>query len=116
MSSAAPTLQPNSMPCAPSTRAHDWPTRSEAAQAEREAGIASTRTRMPELKSQYLFTITLSVDALHDVGNGPLGTLHIDMLGKGAFEGPRLRGEILPGGMDMKTLRTDGAMQPNVRL
>ena len=71
---------------------------------------------MPELKSEYLFTITLAVDALHDVGSVPLGTLHIDMLGKGTFEGPRLRGEVLPGGMDMKTLRADGAMKPNVRL
>ena len=71
---------------------------------------------MPELKSEYLFTITVSVDALHDVGNVPLGTLHIDMLGKGTFEGPRLKGEVLPGGMDMKTLRADGAMKPNVRM
>ena len=71
---------------------------------------------MPELKSEYLFTITLSVDALHDVGRLPLGTLHIDMLGKGTFEGPRLKGEVLPGGMDMKTLRADGAMKPNVRI
>jgi len=71
---------------------------------------------VPELKSEFLFTITLSVDALHDVGTLPLGTLHVDMLGKGTFEGPRLRGEVLPGGMDMKTLRADGAMKPNVRL
>jgi hypothetical protein len=71
---------------------------------------------MPELKSEYLFTITVTVEALHDVGPVPLGTRHIDMLGKGKFEGPRLRGEVLPGGMDMKTLRVDGAMNPNVRL
>jgi hypothetical protein len=71
---------------------------------------------MPELKSEYLFTITLSVDALHDVGKLPLGTLHVDMLGKGTFEGPRLKGEVLPGGMDMKTRRADGAMKPNVRI
>lgn len=71
---------------------------------------------MPELKSEYLFTITVAVDALHDVGGVPLGTRHIDLLGKGKFEGPRLKGDVLPGGMDMKTLRSDGAMNPNVRL
>jgi hypothetical protein len=71
---------------------------------------------MPELKSEYLFTYTVAVDVLHDIGKVPLGTRHIDLLGKGAFEGPRLRGEVLPGGMDMKTLRSDGAMNPNVRL
>ena len=60
---------------------------------------------MPELKSEYLFTITVTVDALHDIGQVPLGTRHIDMLGKGIFVGPRLKGEVLAGGMDMKTLR-----------
>ena len=43
---------------------------------------------MPELKSEYLFTITVTVDAWHDFGAVPLGTRHVDMLGKGTFEGP----------------------------
>ena len=71
---------------------------------------------MPELKSAHLFTITATVAAFHDVGPVPAGTRHIDMIGPGRFEGPRLRGDLLPGGMDMKTLRADGAMVPNVRL
>jgi hypothetical protein len=71
---------------------------------------------MPELKSEYLFTITVTVDRLHDVGATPFGTRHIDLLGPGTFEGPRLRGKVLPGGIDQKLLRADGAMTPNVRL
>jgi hypothetical protein len=71
---------------------------------------------MPELKSEYLMTITVTVDALHDIGEIPLGTRHIDILGEGHFEGPRLRGTVLPGGMDQKIFRSDGAMHPNVRL
>ncbi len=71
---------------------------------------------MPELQSEYLFTITVTVDALHDVGNVPLGTRHLDFLGAGRFEGPRLKGEVLPGGIDQKIFRTDGAMNPNVRM
>ncbi len=71
---------------------------------------------MQQLKSEHLFTIKVTVDALHDVGAVPLGTRHIDMLGRGTFEGARLRGDVLPGGMDMKTIRPDGAMNPNVRL
>lgn len=71
---------------------------------------------MPSLRSEFLFTLTAGVTALHDIGPAPAGTLHIDMLGKGTFEGPRLRGEVLAGGMDMKRLRADGAMVPNVRL
>lgn len=71
---------------------------------------------MPELKSEFLFTFTIRVTALHDIGGAPAGTLHIDMLGAGTFKGPRLEGEVLGGGMDMKRLRGDGAMSPNVRL
>jgi hypothetical protein len=71
---------------------------------------------MPELRSEFLLTFTISVTALHDIGPAPAGTLHIDMLGKGSFEGPRLKGEVLGGGMDMKRLKGDGSMGPNVRL
>jgi len=71
---------------------------------------------MPELKSEFLFSITATVSAFFDMGSVPAGTRHVDMIGAGRFEGPRLRGELLPGGMDMKTLRADGAMVPNVRL
>ena len=71
---------------------------------------------MPQLNSQFLFTITAVVTQLHDVGAMPGGTRHVVLIGAGKFEGPRVRGELLPGGMDMKTLRADGSMVPNVRL
>jgi hypothetical protein len=71
---------------------------------------------MPELKSEYLFTFKTGVTALHDIGPAPAGGLHIDLLGSGTFEGPRLKGEVLGGGMDMKRLKGDGSMGPNVRL
>jgi hypothetical protein len=71
---------------------------------------------MPELRSQFLFTIKIGVSQLHDLGETPFGVRHIDMLGPGSFEGPRLRGEVLAGGMDQKLHRADGAMIPNVRL
>jgi hypothetical protein len=71
---------------------------------------------MPELRYEFLCTIRVSVAKLHDIGETPLGGRHIDLLGAGTFEGPRLRGEVLAGGMDQKTLRADGAMNPNVRL
>lgn len=71
---------------------------------------------MPELRSEYLFTIKVTVAALHDVGAVPLGTRHIDILGSGQFEGPRLRGKVRQGGSDRKLFRADGAMMPDVRL
>ena len=71
---------------------------------------------MPELKSEFLFTFSVTVTQFVDVGQTPFGTRHLDMLGAGTFEGPRLRGEVLPGGLDQKLVRADGAMTPNVRL
>ena len=71
---------------------------------------------MPALKSEFLFTLSASVTRLLDVGPVPCGTRHVDLLGSGTFEGPRLRGELLSGGLDMKTIRADGAVIPNVRL
>ena len=70
----------------------------------------------PELKSKFLMTITVTVTALHDVGQVPQGLRHIDLLGAGTFEGPRLNGAVLAGGIDQKLFRPDGAMNPNVRL
>ncbi len=70
---------------------------------------------MPELRSEFLFSITVGVATLHDIGATPFGTRHLDMLGAGTFEGPRLAGKVL-GGMDAKVFRTDGAMNPNVRM
>ena len=71
---------------------------------------------MSELKSDFLFTLSASVIRLHDVGPAPSGTRHVDLLGPGTFEGPRLSGEVLTGGLDMKTIRADDAVIPNVRL
>ena len=71
---------------------------------------------MPELKSEFLFTVRVGVSQLHEIGKTPLGLRHIDLLGAGSFEGPRLKGKVLPGGVDQKIFRTDGAMNQNVRL
>ena len=70
---------------------------------------------MTELKSNFLFTIRIAVDELCDIGSTPFGTRHIDILGKGSFEGPKLKGMVV-GGMDQKIFRSDGAMNPNVHL
>ena len=69
-----------------------------------------------ELQSEFLLSYTIQVETLHDIGAIPLGTRHLDFLGAGTFEGPRLRGEIVPGGVDQKIFRSDGAMNQNVRM
>jgi hypothetical protein len=71
---------------------------------------------MPQLQSEFIFTFSVGVTRAHDLGPTPFGVRHIDMLGAGTFEGPDIKGKVLPGGIDCKLLRGDGVAMPNVRL
>ena len=71
---------------------------------------------MPEIRTEFLFNITIEVAKPVVLGAGPLGTrINVQVLG-GGFEGPRLKGIVAPGGSDWIVLRGDGAMQLDVRL
>jgi hypothetical protein len=54
----------------------------------------------------YDAQVLLEPDVVH--GDTPLGTrIRVPIVG-GTFDGPRLRGRILPGGADWQLLRSDG--------
>lgn len=71
---------------------------------------------MPQLQSEFIFAFTVGVTRAHDLGSTPLGGRYVDMLGPGTFEGPDIKGKVLPGGIDCKLMRGDGAAVPDVRL
>ena len=71
---------------------------------------------MPQLQSEFLFALSVGVTGAHDLGPTPFGRRHVDMLGAGTVEGPDIRGKVLPGGIDCKLVRSDGAVMPDVRL
>jgi hypothetical protein len=71
---------------------------------------------MPEIKTEFLFKITLEVPPLLDLGETPFGRRRIARIAGGSFEGPKLKGEVLPGGGDWLLLRRDGVLQLDVRL
>jgi hypothetical protein len=66
---------------------------------------------------QYLFSYTLNVQfppiVVDSIPEGARAT--ITLLG-GEVDGPRLRGEVLPGGADWPLIRTDGVLVVDVRL
>lgn len=71
---------------------------------------------MPELRSEYLFTLIGEVGPPQAVGETPHGRrLIVPVLG-GHFEGPKLRGTVLPGGTDWILVRGDGSFQLDVRI
>src|SRR5262245_52685166 len=50
------------------------------------------------------------------LGAVPHGTRVIAPIAGGAFEGPRLRGKVLPGGGDWTLLRPDGVLELDLRI
>jgi hypothetical protein len=70
---------------------------------------------MPEIKTEFLFTITLEVQAFN-LGDTPYGGRRIVRFGGGSFEGPKLKGTVLPGGAGWTLVRHDGVQEVNVRL
>ena len=70
-----------------------------------------------EVRTQFLFTMRLLVGPqMQMLGRTPFGDRRIAQVTGGSFEGPRLRGAVMPGGGDWILLRPDGVLQLDVRL
>lgn len=69
-----------------------------------------------EITTAHLFDIAIDLDPRLDIGGGPFGRRVLFGAAGGTFEGPRLRGEVLPGGGDWALFRPDGTMALDVRL
>jgi hypothetical protein len=68
------------------------------------------------LRSELLFTLVGRVSPPQELGMVPSGQRRIIPVEGGEFEGPKLRGTVLPGGADWMLVRADGVVQPDVRL
>jgi hypothetical protein len=70
------------------------------------------------LKSEPLFVMRLDVgyDEVQRVGLAPAGNRAIFPVHGGAFDGPRVKGRVLPHGGDWVLWRPDGSMLIDVRL
>jgi steroid delta-isomerase-like uncharacterized protein len=64
---------------------------------------------------ELLYDITMGAEAV-DVGSTPAGHRRIVHVTGGKFEGPRLRGTVLPGGGDWVLERLDGTRALDVRI
>jgi Protein of unknown function (DUF3237) len=51
---------------------------------------------MPEIKTEFLLRIALEVEILN-LGDTPYGSRRVGRFGIGSFEGPKLKGTVLPG-------------------
>src|SRR5262249_46523723 len=68
------------------------------------------------MRSRPLITLDVAVTPPQKLGAVPDGTRVIAPIAGGSFEGPRLRGRVLPGGGDWTLLRSDGVLELDLRI
>jgi hypothetical protein len=79
--------------------------------------VAGTPVKIDAMKSRLLMTLQVGVAPPQNIGAVPTGTRRTAPLSGGHFEGPRLRGKVLPGGSaDWQLLRADGVLEMDLRI
>ncbi|MSP67074.1 MAG: DUF3237 domain-containing protein [Alphaproteobacteria bacterium] len=73
-------------------------------------------TPTPGIRSELLFTITLQAGTPMRYGATPIGERIVVPVAGGHFQGPKLKGRIMPGGGDWLIHRPDGCTELNVRM
>jgi Protein of unknown function (DUF3237) len=68
------------------------------------------------MDARLLMTMQVVVARPQRIGAGPRGTRITAPITDGNFEGPRLRGRVLPGGGDWTVLRGDGVLELDLRV
>jgi hypothetical protein len=57
---------------------------------------------------EFVYESIIDLDATMDLGRGPLGQRRMVPITGGVFQGPRIKGKVLPGGADRQLVRADG--------
>ena len=68
------------------------------------------------MDSRLLMTLQVALADTRKIGTVPHGIRVTAPIASGQFEGPRLRGRVLPGGGDWTLLRGDGVLELDLRL
>src|SRR5438270_5692876 len=68
------------------------------------------------MNSRPLMTVRIAAAPLQRLGAVPHGIRTIVPVTGGEFEGPRLRGKVLPGGGDWLLMRSDGVLELDLRI
>jgi hypothetical protein len=68
-------------------------------------------TGMAEIQTQLLFNAKFELGATVELGPGPLGIRRMVPILSGLFEGPKINGEVLPGGIDWQLTRPDNVTE-----
>jgi hypothetical protein len=67
------------------------------------------------LRFDFLMRLVVDVGEVVSMGRGPLGERRVVGILGGTFDGPDMRGEVLPGGADWQIARSDGVLDLDAR-
>jgi Protein of unknown function (DUF3237) len=81
-----------------------------------KGGRQQKEDHMAEIRTSRLLTLKLAVNGLQPIGETPSGNRRVGLVAGGTFEGPKLRGIVLPGGADWIIGRPDGVTTLDVRI
>jgi hypothetical protein len=70
---------------------------------------------MADVKAEFLCEVSVDLEEPQIVGATPHGFRQIYYVKGGTFEGPKLKGQVLPEGGDWLLIRPDGAAELDVR-
>jgi hypothetical protein len=76
----------------------------------------ATAQALPAIATEHLFTMHADLKPSLDGGEGSLGRRMLNVVAQGHFEGPDMRGELLPGTGDWMLIRRDGSMVIDARV
>ncbi|TNC08603.1 DUF3237 domain-containing protein [Methylobacterium terricola] len=74
--------------------------------AETSAPLTDLPLAMP--KTEFVYEAVVEIAPMVPLGESPLGERRIVPITGGVFQGPRIRGTVLPGGADRQLVRKDG--------
>ena len=67
------------------------------------------------IEFEFLCKLSVEVGEIVTLGPGPLGERRVIAIHGGSFEGPAMRGVVLPGGNDWQIVRADGVIDLDAR-
>jgi hypothetical protein len=80
-----------------------------ASTAQASGGPLSAEIPIVLPKTEFVYEAIFDLDPTVDLGNGPLGGRRIVPIIGGVFQGPKLKGKVIPtGGADRQLIRKDG--------
>ncbi|WP_245614869.1 DUF3237 domain-containing protein [Curvibacter gracilis] len=77
--------------------------------AETPATATTDRVPMALPRTEFVYEAVCDLEPTLDLGTSPWGERRMVPIAGGTFEGPGLKGKVLPGGADRQLIRRDGA-------